>query len=602
MIFAYLWGLLWLLVASYMMRPFLDSWLNDLDTDERRLIVLPLTFGLGIGILTLSLFAIGAWQLNAGTVLIVPVIVLVSSLILKGKTDAVLRSTSVSAVIKKILQGDLIAWAIVVCVIVFIIVLGHATYYPFIGDDEISRYAYYAKLMWWRGQVTSDIRGYPMLMPMAYAYIFSLTNYIYQTTGQLSEQLARMIPVLFSLATVLATAALGRRWFGARGGITAALMLIITPLYLYWSADGYVDIPSALYFVLGAYSVDVWLTTRSVKWAVMAGAMTGLSLWAKQAGFAMLPALGLVFVWALTQHFRSFKNFGSVIARDGIIVLLVAFLFGGWWYARNIFYDGLINFAPTPGYIYTQQANTSILYLIPFIGKYLDFGVAASALYTLGLGWALLRLKRLAVIWCVLWAAPYTLLWWQLYSYDARFLLTVLPFYAILVGGCFSEIGFFQEPRFLTRVGGTPLMKWGAIIAILLGVAVSLRDANLGGARQWLLAPTASYRDRLIRSKGDLYPAVEFIRDYVPANAKIVSMDGRFSYYFVDRYIDVNYPATLESFAQYDYFVLGSWWLSTYDLYGASSKELDNLINDRRALERVYTGPSSSLLIYRVMK
>jgi hypothetical protein len=579
-----------------MMRPFLDSWLNDLDTDERRLIVLPLTFGLGIGVLTLCLFVIGAWQLNAGTVLIVPVIVLGAGSLLKLKTDAVLRSTSVSAVIKKIFHGDLTAWTFLVSTLAFLIILGHATYYPFIGDDEISRYAYYAKLMWWRGQVTSDIRGYPMLMPAAYAYIFSLTNYVYQTTGQLAEQLARVIPVLFSAATVLATAALGRRWFGLSGGVTSALMLIITPLYLYWSADGYVDIPSALYFVLGAYCVDVWLTTRDVKWAVMTGAMTGLSLWAKQAGFAMLPALGLVFVWALVQHFRSFKNFGSVIVRDGVIVLLTAFLFGGWWYARNIYFDGWINFAPTPGYIYTQQANTSILYLIPFIGSYLDFGVAVSALYTLGLGWALLRLKRLTVIWCLLWAAPYTLLWWQLYSYDARFLLTVLPFYAIIVGGCFSEIGFLQETRFLTR------LRWGAIIAIVLGVAVSLRDANLGGVRQWLLAPTASYRDRLIRSKGDLYPAVEFIRDYVPANAKIVSMDGRFTYYFVDRHIDVNYPATLESFAQYDYFVLGSWWGTTYNLYGVSSQELTNLVNDRRVLQQVFTGPSSSLIVYRVVK
>jgi len=327
---------------------------------------------------------------------------------------------------------------------------------------------------------------------------------------------------------------------------------------------------------------------------VMTGAMTGLSLWAKQAGFAMLPALGLVFVWALVQHFRNFKNFGSVIVRDGIIVLLVAFIFGGWWYARNIYYDGLINFAPTPGYIYTQQANTSILYLIPFIGKPLDFGVAASALYTFGLGWALIRFKRLTVIWCLLWAVPYTLLWWQLYSYDARFLLTVLPFYAILVGGLIEEVA--------ARVGGIPAVKWGAIIAIVIGVAVSLREANLGGARQWLLAPTASYRDRLIRSKGDLYPAVEFIRDYVPANAKIISMDGRFSYYFVDRQIDVNYPATLESFAQYDYFVLGSWWVSVYDLYGLSNKELTNLVNDRRVLQQVFTGPSSSLIVYRVMK
>ncbi len=595
---SYLWGILWLLVASWMMRPFLDSWLNDLDTDERRLITLPLTFGLGIGALTLSLFVIGAWQLNAWTVLIVPVIVLVASLFFpqRLKIKDFLSAPSARSAVKRIFQGDPIAWTILIGVIAFLIVLGHATYYPFIGDDEISRYAYYAKLMWWRGQVTSDIRGYPMLMPIAYAYIFSLTNYVYQTTGQLAEQLARVIPVLFSIATVLATAALGRRWFGVRGGVTSALMLIITPLYLHWSADGYVDIPSALYFVLGAYCVDVWLTTRDAKWAVMTGAMTGLSLWAKQAGFAMLPALGLVFVWALAQHFRSFKNFGSVIARDGIIVLLVAFLFGGWWYARNIYYDGLINFAPTPGYIYTQQANNSILYLIPFIGSYLDFGVAVSALYTIGLGWAMIRFKRLTVIWCLSWAVPYTLLWWQLYSYDARFLLTVLPFYAILVGGCFSEIGFLQETRFLTR------LRWGAIIAILIGVAVSLREANLGGARQWLLAPTASYRDRLIRSKGDLYPAVEFIRDYVPANAKIISMDGRFPYYFVDRQIDVNYPATLESFAQYDYFVLGSWWLSVYDLYGVSNKELTNMVDDRRVLQRVFTGPTNSLIVYRVMK
>jgi hypothetical protein len=170
----------------------------------------------------------------------------------------------------------------------------------------------------------------------------------------------------------------------------------------------------------------------------------------------------------------------------------------------------------------------------------------------------------------------------------------VLPFYALIVGGLMEEVA--------ARVGGVPLVRWGAIIAILIGVAVSLRDANLGGARQWLLAPTASYRDRLIRSKGDLYPAVEFIRDYIPANAKIISMDGRFPYYFVDRQIDVNYPAALDAFTQYDYFVLGSWWLSTYDLYGVSSKELDNLVNDRRVLERVYTGPTSSLLVYKVMK
>ena len=127
---------------------FLDSWLNDLDTDERRLIILPLAFGLGIGVLTLKLFVIGAWQLNAWTVLIVPVIVLVASLFFPQRLkikDFLSALSARSAIIKKFFQGDPIAWTILVCVIAFIIVLGHATYYPFIGDDEISRYAYYAK-------------------------------------------------------------------------------------------------------------------------------------------------------------------------------------------------------------------------------------------------------------------------------------------------------------------------------------------------------------------------------------------------------------------------------------------------------------------------
>src|SRR5919204_344647 len=76
--------------------------------------------------------------------------------------------------------------------------------------------------------------------------------------------------------TVIATGALGRRWYGSRGGWAAALVVIVTPMYLRWSPDGYIDIPSALYFVLVAYGADVWLNTRRLRWALMAGALAGL--------------------------------------------------------------------------------------------------------------------------------------------------------------------------------------------------------------------------------------------------------------------------------------------------------------------------------------
>ena len=192
-------------------------------------------------------------------------------------------------------------------------VLGQSTYYPFLGDDEISRYAYYARLMFVQGHISPDVRGYPMFLPMAYAYVFFVT-------GQIAEQLARVIPALLSAMTVLASGALAARWFGRRAGWAAALALMVSPLYLRWSPDGYIDIPSALYFVLCAYAADVWQARRQLRWAALAGLLAGLAMWTKQAGFAALACLGLVMGWTLLRDLlkRKGPESGRVV-RDGLI-------------------------------------------------------------------------------------------------------------------------------------------------------------------------------------------------------------------------------------------------------------------------------------------
>jgi hypothetical protein len=591
---AWLWGLGWLAAASLLLWPWVRRWqsLSGSSAPEGVLIRWPLTLGLSFGALTLWMLLIGFWQLNVWLVLAFPAVLLLIgffSLPSLPRTRGELKIISVNSVlsvVNHLRRGEATAWITLVGLAAFLVVLAQATYYPFIGEDEISRYAYYARLLVVEGSVTPEVRGYPMLLPMLYAFVFF-------TTGQLLEQLARLVPALFSLGTVLATGALGWRWYGRRAAWAAMLALVTTPLYIRWSPDGYIDIPCALYFVLCAYAADVWFAGRNPRAAILAGALAGLAMWTKQAGFAALATLGAVFAWAIARDWKGDKQRA---ARDGLLALLAATLLGGLWYVRNAYYDGWVGAVPGPGQFYYQQANRSLLYLIPFVGEYSDFGLIGSLLYLAGLVWGTWRLQRGG--WPLLWTVPYTLLWWQLFSYDARFLLTILPFYAILFGGLIAEL-----PQRLLQLSASR-GRWLVVAAILAAAAASLIGSRLGGWRQWLIAPTATYAERLTRAKADLYPAVEYIRDHVPVEAKIVSMDGRLRYYLMDRSINVTYPFTMVEVQQYDYFVVNTGWPGIYAGFGIADSEVAQALAspDPDQWQPVYSGPTGKLIIYRVRK
>lgn len=546
--------------------------------------------GLSLGFVTLWMTIVGFWRLNGALALAFPLLVLCIGLFpevsSRPSTDewCSLPRAPIRWLVSALLAGSLRAWLTLAAFGAWLAVLCQSTYYPFVAFDEF-RFAQWARLVFTEGRVSDAVRGYPQLMSMAYAYVFF-------GTGQLAEQLARVVPALLAGATVLATFALGCRSYGSRAGYAAVFVLVASPLYLRHSPNGFVDIPSALFFVMSAYAADVWRTGRWLRWAILAGICVGLSLWTKMAGFLALGSLGVLWAAAIAGDALS-RNWSRMlkVVRDGLVVLGTALLTGGWWYLRNAYYDGWRKAVFTPSSFYTAQARHGLRFLIPFVGYADVFGYVASAACLAGIAWALTRPGRAA--WLLAWVVPYTLVWYQLYSYDARLLLPVLPFYAILFGGLVQHRPVVLSLR----------LRGAACIGIVAAVGAAVVQAGLGGVRQWVVAPKASYAERLYRVEvGSSYSTVEFLRARVPATARIMTMDSRMLYYLMGREISASYPTRLAELVSTDYLVAAKWGPSVYAGLGAADNEVLRAMADGKTFERVYVSPQEDFVVYRIPK
>lgn len=535
----------------------------------------PISFGLSVGGATLLFAVLGFSGLSTALVWVV-LFLLAGGGLLLGVRPQLAPATPFTQWLRQVRSARPAALAQLVLLLAGAAALGHATYYPFIGDDEISRYGYLARIIFRGGYIGPAERGYPLLMPLAYAVpLFA--------SGQLVEQLAKLIPLAFGVMTLSATGALARHWFGVRAGWYAAVMLAVTPPFLAWATVGYADIPAALYIVLAAYAGDRWLKTASPGWALLAGVLAGLALWAKQAGFVAFSGLA-VCGWLLLMRLPRKALAG------GSLLVMAAFLCGGWWYLRNALYDGWLHAVPDAGLFHILQAPRQLLQLLPFAGNYADFGYLAAAIYLAGCAWAVTQLRQPAVRWCLLWCGPYTLLWWWQYSYDVRLLLTVLPFYALLAGAALAA----ARSRFFSDANSF----WQVAAALLLLIAC-VWQARLGGALQWLRNPSATYAQRLEHAKGDMYPVVQFIEQKVGPREVVCSTDVRLRYYLLDFDIRFGYPA-LEQMAECDYFVWGSWAEAVYETLGIATNP-QRILDDPQQFVQEYRGPEEKITIYKML-
>ena len=546
----------------------------------------PLCVILGLGLFTIIFILVAFYGITSKLVWIILVSLWVISTLI-GNWPQQLKYTSIwwknfRGNPQKLMVGAAI-------VVIFVVIIAQATYYPFTGDDEISRYAYFARLIYERGELTPTIRGYPPLLPAIYA-----SNFF--ASGQIVEQVAKLYPVIVSAMTILVTYGLAQYWFGQTAGYTAAFILSSTPLFIQWSPVGYVDIATGLCFATCAFTIEIWRRNQQINWAIVTGLVAGIGLWTKQAGFAIIGPLAIISFQMIIKNYKSGnKQYSHFLPSQVIVIFFTTILIGGWWYIRNAYYDGWALAVPSAGLYHIMNANNTPEQIVPFIGRFSEFGLATSPMYIAGLIWAFCTFKNHTIQRILLWCLPYTLLWWWRFSFDPRFLLSILPFYAILAGGAIDAIS--SKIRLTLQPKLSSLILLSTIIVV---TATGVFQSRLGGIIQWATSPRASYAERIYRAKGDLYPTVQYLLDNSNSETLIYSTDGRLRYYLVDYDISVGYP-NLDELQDYDLFVLGSRAKSVYDT--TSQKESNPYIslNDSTKFKIVYAGPHHKMAIYEVL-
>jgi hypothetical protein len=256
--------------------------------------------------------------------------------------------------------------------------------------------------------------GYPMLIPLISTASFILAGWTH-------IYLANAVITLLGLGLVIVLYDLTRQVSSPWGAWAAVLIMLTMPQYRNWVSAGYADIPMALGGLLA-----VWFALRLLKsghWAdaVMMGACLGWAAWAKNTGLVLV---GLLAVWTLFMVARRRISLANMVWIGTACAVI-----GAPWYVRLLVIAGVL----IPDTVWVDQADRSLSTLL-IITRVQNFG-ALSVLLPLGAVWAARHWRASTFAALSAWlTVPFYLIWWQIASYDPRFIILFSPLWVIWCG------------------------------------------------------------------------------------------------------------------------------------------------------------------------
>jgi 4-amino-4-deoxy-L-arabinose transferase-like glycosyltransferase len=401
----------------------------------------------------------------------------------------------------------------------------NAVYWPFVDTDALAIYAPLGKALYQTGAlpVGNLYEGYPMMLPLAYAFTHA-------AAGGIHEYWAKLVPAVMALGAIGAAAALAREIRSARAGLIAAGLVVLTPLFARWASSGYADVPAAFYFALSALAAWRWLESRSWQDALLTGITSGLAIWTKSSAITLLLTLASLILIAGWIERRTRRSGSAIPLRWDHVALLIGGLLAtaGPWYARNVTVLGFF----LPDTAWTEAAPHDLPALLVMLRDWREFQICGW-LFAGGLAYAGVRsitaepARRWGWITLLAFALPFLAAWWWLASYDVRFLVTAVPLLGVTAACMIDEIAEGLAARLSPGWG-----KWAVALLTLAMLPLALTKA-VDGKRAILRDPLMTDEEKHRVRLGGLYDVALAI-NRLPPGSRILGVPS-LSLYAIDR-------------------------------------------------------------------
>ena len=148
---------------------------------------------------------------------------------------------------------------------------------------------------------------YPLLLPFIHTWSYCFTQ-------ETLLPIPRITAVLFATLCPLLLYGGLHQFIKKEIALTAAIILITNPFYMFLSTAQYADIVLGFYLLSGLITILLTLKRNNIKTAILSGFLFGLTTFTKNEGIALtLLITGLIFAYLTYQHFRFKKTHFNIL-------------------------------------------------------------------------------------------------------------------------------------------------------------------------------------------------------------------------------------------------------------------------------------------------
>ena len=183
--------------------------------------------------------------------------------------------------------------------------------------------------------------------PPLYPFVLAL---VYRAVGTTDPVAARLFQAGLSLVNLLLVYLLGRRLFGERVGLGAAVIFAFYPSFLFYNNHVLTEGLFTCLLTLSLYGFALYLGSGKALFLALTGASLGLTVLTREIVWPMLGVIGLLAGYV--THWRPARWASHVAALAVCFTIAVA-----PWAVRNTLLQGTFTFVATNGGVVFYEGN-----------------------------------------------------------------------------------------------------------------------------------------------------------------------------------------------------------------------------------------------------